>query len=217
MSKFIKRHEEIAQARCQARRAARAGSSVGFTEAELEAAQWARKLPEVQIQISRRTNGDLRGTRLKGIVATSRKPSAEVKPASASLDLDEEFLMELAERKQREREREKKKERREERKQKKERKHKKEKERFEGKGEGKRIESVQGGPQDGNTEHKESPSTTAQAAEEPSLPDLVDENQIDHPIVAEVKDIDSIDKPEEKDEKVKLYKKDKKEKKERKR
>ena len=64
-----------------------------------------------------RTNGDLRGTRLKGIVATSRKPSAEVKPASASLELDEEFLMELAERKQREREREKKKERREERKQ----------------------------------------------------------------------------------------------------
>ena len=44
-----------------------------------------------------RTNGDLRGTRSKGIVATSRKPSAEVKPASASLDLDEEFLTELAE------------------------------------------------------------------------------------------------------------------------
>lgn len=33
MSKFIKRHEEIAQARCQARRAARVGSSLGFTEA----------------------------------------------------------------------------------------------------------------------------------------------------------------------------------------
>ncbi|CAK9105681.1 unnamed protein product [Durusdinium trenchii] len=74
MSKFIKRHEEIVSARCQARQAARAGSGVGFTEAELEAAQWARKLPEVQMQISRRTNGDLRGG--KGILATSRKPSS---------------------------------------------------------------------------------------------------------------------------------------------
>eukprot|EP00435_Cladocopium_sp_Y103_P066103 s172_g28.t1 len=169
-----------------------------------------------------KTNGDLRGTRLKGIVATSRKPSAaEVKPASASLDLDEEFLTELAERKQREREREKKKERREERKQKKERKHKKEKERLEGKGEGNCVESAQGRSKDRNNERKEHqekvaeektrPSTTAKVAEELPPPDLMDENQIDHPIFTEIR---GKDEPEEK---VKLYRKDKKEKKERKR
>ena len=44
MSKFIKRHEDIA---AQRRRGA------GFTDAELAAAQWAQKLPEVQQQISR--------------------------------------------------------------------------------------------------------------------------------------------------------------------
>ena len=44
MSKFIKRHEDITS---QRRRGA------GFTEAELAAAQWAQKLPEVQLQISR--------------------------------------------------------------------------------------------------------------------------------------------------------------------
>lgn len=45
MSKFIKRHEEIAQARCQARRAARAGSSVGFTEARSAVIHLIQLLP----------------------------------------------------------------------------------------------------------------------------------------------------------------------------
>jgi len=66
MSRFIKSHEEIAAARNEARRAAKTGAGAGFTEAELEAASWARRLPEVQLQIGRKTNGEKRSLNTKG-------------------------------------------------------------------------------------------------------------------------------------------------------
>ena len=149
-----------------------------------------------------RTNGDLRTTSKgpKGIVASSRRP--EVKQTSVAV-ADEEFLMELAERRQKERDREEKKARKEERRQKKERKREKEKERLEG-------QSVEDRPQ-GETEpveQKDSESTTGKAvAVEPETldtPKLIEESAVD----AEKIELEAQQK---------LQKKNKKEKKERKR